>query len=213
MSALISFHDVSHSKYFENISFEIKAGSCILIKTAKIDENTALLHLISGLARPAAGIIKIQGRDISDLNRHELASWRHSLGIVPANGGLVSNLKMWENITLPLIYKNGGITDEETESGYTYLRQLNYSGNIMALPAHLSTYEKRVAAFIRGALKQSGLMIYSNCFDAVTAAALRNFISIIKSFHIAYPGRTTLFISSNHDIEAELPVDCSLSIH
>lgn len=213
MSAAITFNDVSYANHFENVSFEIEAGSSALIITSRVDENTALFQLISGLIKPQHGAVLLHGQDIREISESQLSNLRHSIGIVPANGGLVSNLKMWENITLPLLYKNGAVTATETETGYAYLRKLNYDGNIMALPAHLTMYEKRLAAFVRGALKNADIMIYSNCFDAIPEATRKNFIATIGEFHRASPGRTSLFISSHAGIASELPIDLTLSTH
>jgi ABC-type lipoprotein export system ATPase subunit len=213
MTAAITFNAVSYSNYLENVSFEIEAGSSTLIITSRVDENTALFQLISGLVKPHQGSVRLHGQNINELSQPELNTLRHSIGIVPANGGLVSNLKMWENITLPLLYSKGAVSAEETENGYAYLTKLNSTGNIMALPAHLSTYEKRMTAFVRGALKQSDIMIYSNCFDAIPGATRKNFLSVIKEFQNSSPARTSLFISTNAEVASELPIDSSFSIH
>lgn len=213
MTAAITFNAVSYANYFENLSFNIAAGSSTLIITSRIDENTALFQLICGILKPQQGFITVQGQDISDLTTVPLNSLRHSIGVVPANGGLISNLKMWENICLPLLYNNGTVSQENTDEGYGYLARLKYTGNIMALPAHLSTYEKRISAFVRGVLKQSRIMIYSNCFDAMSESNRKNFISVINEFHHSSPGRTSLFISSSAEIAEELPIDTTIIIH
>lgn len=213
MSAAITFNAVSYANLFENVSFEIEAGSSTLIITSRVDENTAIFQLISGLIKPHHGSVLLHGQDLSEVSQAQLSNLRHSIGIVPTNGGLVSNLKMWENITLPLLYKNGEVTATETETAYEYLRKLNYTGNIMALPAHLTMYEKRLTAFVRGALKDADIMIYSNCFDAISEAARKNFIATIEEFRSASPGRTSLFISSHAGIASELPIDVSFSTH
>ncbi len=213
MTDAITFNSVSYANYFENISFNITAGSSTLILTSRIDENTSLFQLICGIIKPQQGFVSIQGQDISDLATVQLNSLRHSIGVVPANGGLISNLKMWENICLPLLYNNGTISQETTDEAYGYLTRLKYTGNIMALPAHLSTYEKRISAFIRGALKQSRIMIYSNCFDAMNETSRKNFISVINEFHHSSPGRTSLFISSSAEIASDLQIDTTISIH
>lgn len=213
MTPLITFRQVSYRHHFDKLSFEVETGSRTLIVTARIDENTDLFQMISGLLPPSNGEIQINGQPLTEFTQPQLARFRYSTGIVPTNGGLISNLKLWENITLPLLYAQGNISLEQKEEAYNYLKELNYSGNIMALPAHLTTMEKRIAAFIRGALKKATLMIYSNCFDSSSLAARSSFIKAVNDYHQAEPGRTALFLSTSGDIADELHVDRIIHTH
>lgn len=213
MTPLITFKEVSHRHHFDRFSFDVETGSRTLVVTSRIDENTDIFQMITGLLQPSNGTILINGQPLTEFTPPQLARFRYSTGIVPTNGGLISNLKLWENITLPLLYEQGAISSDQREEAYNYLKKLNYSGNIMALPAHLTTMEKRITAFIRGALKKATLMIYSNCFDSSSQAARSNFITAINDYHQAEPGRTALFLSTSGDIATELNVDRIVHTH
>jgi phospholipid/cholesterol/gamma-HCH transport system ATP-binding protein len=213
MSHIISFRDVSYLDFLEGFSCDIEAGCSALIVTSRVEESFALTRLITGLACPTRGSILIDGQDVAGLGKADLYSLRRQIGVVPSNGGLISNLKLWENITLPLMYHSGGITPEEEKNALEYLEQLGYSGNIMALPAHLSPYEKMVTALVRMFIGQPRLLLYSDCIEGPPSSSRTVFFKVTQEFHAAVRDRTSLYITSSHNLAADLPVDRIIRIY
>lgn len=213
MSHIVSFRDVSYLKFFEGFSCDIDAGSSVLIVTTREDESTALTRLITGLSRPEHGSVLVNGQDVAGLEQSELYHLRQEVGVVPSNGGLVSNLKYWENITLPLMYHAGRVTAEDEQSASDYLARLGYAGNLMALPAHLTLYERRVAALVRVFLRQPRLVLYSNCIEGASPVSRNAIIQITKEFHSAVKDRTSLYLTSSPALAADLPVDMIIRLN
>jgi phospholipid/cholesterol/gamma-HCH transport system ATP-binding protein len=207
MSHILSFRDAGYIDVFEGFSCEIEAGHSVLIVTSREDEGTALTRLITGMTRPHRGSILVDGRDIAGLEKGDLYALRQQIGIVQSNGGLVSNLKLWENITLPLMYHSGGVTSEDEKSALDYLARLGYSGNIMALPAHLTRYERRVTALVRTIVRQPRVVLYSDCIDGTPSPSRTAFFQVTQEFHAAVKNRTSLYLSSSPNLAADLPVD------
>lgn len=213
MPPIISFRDVFYPNLFEGFSCDIEAGSSALIVTAREDESTAVTRLLTGLSFPGRGSILVDGQEPAGLGQAELCSLRQKVGVVPSNGGLVSNLKFWENITLPLMYHAGGVTDEDEKNGLDYLARLGYSGSIMALPAHLTQFERRMAAMVRVFLRQPRIVLYSNCIEGTPPASREAFFRVTGDFHAAVAERTTLYLTSAPDLAADLPVDVVVRIN
>ena len=207
MPVTISFKNISLLDSTEGFSLDIEAGCSAVIVTARDDDSTALTRLITGLSLPAGGSVMVNSRDVAALAPSELYALRRQIGVVPSNGGLVSNLKFWENITLPLIYDSGGISAEQEKAGLEYLALLGYSGNIMALPAHLTLHDRRMAALVRAFLRRPVIMLYSNCIEGLSLQHRKAFLKIAQEFHGAEPGRTSLYLTSTPDLAADLPVD------
>jgi phospholipid/cholesterol/gamma-HCH transport system ATP-binding protein len=207
MTHIISFRDVSSLNLFEGFSCDIEAGCSVLIVTSREDVSTALTRLITGLSRPESGSILVNGQDVAGLEKVDLYNLRQQIGVVPSNGGLVSNLKLWENITLPLLYHSGEVTPEDEKNALDYLARLGYSGNIMALPAHLTHSERRVAVLVRVFLQQPGIVLYSNCIEGSLSVSREVFFQVTKEFHSAAKDRTSLYLTSSPNLAANLPVD------
>jgi ABC-type lipoprotein export system ATPase subunit len=65
--------------------------------------KTTLLHLIAGLERPSAGVVRVAGTPLGDLTRSELATLRRRhVALVTQEPGLVPYLSALENIDLGL---------------------------------------------------------------------------------------------------------------
>lgn len=213
MTAAISFKDVSVDNFFDHLSFEVEPGNAALIITSGEAEGAIILRLITGMSRPSRGSVQVAGQPLAEMSPTQMYHLRQQIGVVPSNGGLISNLKLWENITLPLIYTTGHISGEMEDSAVNQLRALGYSGILMAMPAHLTLHEKRVAAFLRATLCQPNIMLYGNCFEDVSNASRKAFSTAAAEFHAAVPDRTSLFLASSADTARVLPVDCIISVH
>jgi phospholipid/cholesterol/gamma-HCH transport system ATP-binding protein len=213
MSCIISFRDVSIPAFFEGFSCDIEAGCSVLVVTSREDESTALMRLLTGLIQPARGSVLIDGQDIAGLEKSQLYHLRQQIGVVPADGGLISNLKMWENITLPLMYHGGGVTAEAEQNALDYLAGLGYSGNIMAMPAHLTHHERCVASIVRMFLRQPRIILYINCLESGSAASRETFIRVTQGFHTAEKDRISLYLTSSPDLAGDLPVDMTVRTH
>jgi phospholipid/cholesterol/gamma-HCH transport system ATP-binding protein len=207
MPHIISFKDVIYPDFLEGFSCDIEVGCSVLVVASREEECAALTRLITGLARPSRGTILVNGQDVAGLGKAELYALRRQIGVVPSHGGLISNLKLWENITLPLMYHSGVITAEEEKNALDYLERLGYSGNIMALPAHLSPYEKKLTALVRMFIGQPRLVLYSDCIEGPPSDSRNVLIRVTQEFHTAVKDRTSIFITSSQNLIADLQVD------
>jgi phospholipid/cholesterol/gamma-HCH transport system ATP-binding protein len=213
MSVELSFRDVSYPGFFEGFSCDIQAGCSALIVTSREAESSVLTRLITGLSDPSHGSVLIANQELATLEPEQLYQLRQQIGIVPSNGGLVSNLKVWENITLPLMYHFGGVTPEEEQTAHTYLTTLGYSGNVMALPAHLSLHEKRIIALIRALMIRPRVIVYSNCFEGASSLDLKIFSRLTAEFHATRDDRISLYLASSAAVAADLSVDTIIHVH
>lgn len=210
MPVVLAFRDVCYPNCLDGFSCEIESGASVLVLVSRDDQASALLHLITGMSRPSRGSVLIDGHDIFGLapaQRHQI---RRQIGVIPSDGGLISNLKLWENVTLPLIYHNGRVSAEEEKGALDYLARLGYSGSVMALPAHLTLNEHRVAALIRAVLIQPRIMLFGNCIEGSPSASRSAFLQVAQEFHSAGNDRVSLYITSSPGLADELPVDMTI---
>ncbi|KAB0669839.1 ATP-binding cassette domain-containing protein [Oryzomonas sagensis] len=212
MAWSVEFRNVVCADLVEGVSLQIQAGCSALVVTAREDVGTMLARLITGLSQPSLGSVHVDGQDMAGLPPTQLYRMRHRIGIVPQKGGLISNLKLWENMTLPLLYTRGSIPPEAERTALRYLEMFGYRGNIMALPAHLTPHEKRMAAFIRAALCTPQVMVYANCFDDLPEAARTQWGAITTEFHRGAPGMTSIYLATSQGMARDVPVDSIISL-
>ncbi|MDD5284257.1 MAG: hypothetical protein PHD54_00220 [Desulfuromonadaceae bacterium] len=213
MSAAVIFMDVSYLEVLHDFSCQIEAGERVLIVTAREEESTVLTRLMAGILTPEQGSVVVSGNSTGESTPDKLLQTRVKLGIVPFNGGLVSNLKMWENIFLPYYYHTGRPEPEVDELAASYLDNLNCGGKHMAFPAHLSLFEKRAAAFTRAAIMQPDVMIYCNTLERISKPEQALFTSVLEGFHTKKEDRTSIYLSSTADLSVQTDFDAVLYIH
>ncbi|PWS37356.1 ABC transporter ATP-binding protein [Falsiroseomonas bella] len=81
---------------FEDLSLEVAPGELLGITGPNGSGRSALLRLIAGEARPAAGAVLVDGQDLA---RHDHLAARHAIALVPPDPALVAGTLL-ENLTL-----------------------------------------------------------------------------------------------------------------
>jgi phospholipid/cholesterol/gamma-HCH transport system ATP-binding protein len=182
---------------FEDISFAVAHGELLVLLTSKEEINTTLTRLLLGATKPDRGDLTLFGRDIASLSQRELLKIRQRIGVVFAGGGLVSNLKVWENLTLPLDYHSALSSAAIEERGLAILQRVGYKGKLMDLPGHLSLYQRRQIGLGRAMLTDPDLMIFESPSQGLNQDERQAFMEVARSFHNGKPGRASLFLTSN----------------
>jgi phospholipid/cholesterol/gamma-HCH transport system ATP-binding protein len=90
-----------------DLSFNFESGGTAKILFDSEDRKNILFGLLAGLQRPEAGRILFFGEDLFAHEENERLALFRRIGVVPAHGGLISNLKAWENLLLPAWYHRG----------------------------------------------------------------------------------------------------------
>lgn len=165
MPSLLELRNLTISGIVSNLNLSLSKGQVALCRTNGEQETKQLLRTVIGESIPESGSVEIDGQPLYQLDRDQLFKIRKEVATVTAQAGLISNLKVWENITLPLLYHHGSIPEGAAEKALQLLEKLGYKGNIWALPGHLSYAERIMVAFARAALSSPRLMVYAECLD------------------------------------------------
>lgn len=86
-----------------DVDMSIRAGECVAIAGPSGSGKTSLLLLLSGLERPAAGRVVVDGIDLGTLDADAMADLRlDRIGIVFQSFHLLPSLSALDNVALPL---------------------------------------------------------------------------------------------------------------
>lgn len=107
---------------------------------------------------------------------------------VAAHGGLISNLKVWENITLPLWY-HASRDAGETERNLTYwlgvmgLEQEMFAEFMAAPPYRLEPWQRKFAGLLRALVQAPKvLVIDAVVFEEVQARLTSRWITALEAY-------------------------------
>jgi predicted ABC-type transport system involved in lysophospholipase L1 biosynthesis ATPase subunit len=121
--------------------------------------------------------------------------------IVAARGGLVGNLKVWENLVLPIAYRGEARLEELEARAEALFRELGVLRERFAelcalLPDRLSEFERRLAAFVRAMLAEPQIMIYDGLFDGLPRAEIEKAAGFDRLFKLRFPFRTAIYVDA-----------------
>jgi phospholipid/cholesterol/gamma-HCH transport system ATP-binding protein len=86
----------------DGVSFEVMPGEIFGIVGGSGSGKSVLLRTMLGLRRPDAGMVEVEGRDITAMSEVELRAFKRRYGVTFQHGALFSSLTVAENVTLPV---------------------------------------------------------------------------------------------------------------
>ena len=88
----------------QNVDFTLHEGDFISVMGPSGSGKSTLLNCLSTLDHVSGGVMKVLGKDVSQMNDRELSVYRNQyLGFIFQNHNLVASLSIFDNIAVPLI--------------------------------------------------------------------------------------------------------------
>jgi ATP-binding cassette, subfamily B, bacterial HlyB/CyaB len=176
----------------KDISFEINPGQIVGIVGRSGSGKTTLTRLVQGLYRPQAGLIKIDGQDLKEL---ELAHLRTQIGVVLQENFLF-RATVRENIamTKPAASLDEVVRAAQLAGAHEFIQRLphGYSTMLEESAANLSGGQRQRLAIARALIHDPPVLI----FDEATSALDPESEAIIQQHLNAIArGRTIIIIS------------------
>ncbi|SED98748.1 amino acid/amide ABC transporter ATP-binding protein 2, HAAT family [Rhizobiales bacterium GAS188] len=113
--ALLEIEDLNawygESHVLHGVSFDVREGETISLIGRNGAGKTTTLRAILGIVRNRKGVIRFRGEDLTKVALHAIA--RRGIGYVPEERGIFASLTVAENLVLPPVVKNGGMSVEE----------------------------------------------------------------------------------------------------
>jgi putative ABC transport system ATP-binding protein len=183
----------------EDVSLSIHAGEFVALMGPSGSGKTTLLNLIAGLDRPSAGSLRIQGREIAELDDHELDLWRNrSIGFVFQFYNLVPVLTAFENVELPLLVTPASRAEREARC-QAALRVVGLGERTEHRPGELSGGEQQRVAIARALVTDPLLVLADEPTGDLDAANADDVLGLMQLLNRT-AGKT--FVMVTHDPRA-----------
>lgn len=198
MAILLQAENITKSfdkeEVLKGISLDIEENTFIAVLGPSGSGKSTMLNVISGLMRPTRGIVKYDGKVVSEYSEAQLAEWkRNEVGHVFQNYLLLENLTVEENIKV-------GISHAKASFSFDRLvKILELENHLKHFPAQLSGGQQQRVAIARAVIKCPKLLF---CDEATGALDEKNSKKVVELLHTIKRvlGVTILFTMHNHQI-------------
>lgn len=216
LAKLIEINDLHYAvdgnAVFEGINAEFYEGERVAIIGPLGYGKTTLLRLMLGFDKPRRGRVSLFGKDIWMIEQPELYRLRQRTGVIFENAALISNLKVIENIILPLQYHTDLTDDSIMEKAVSLLNHVGYKGDIWALPGPLPFYTKKTIALARAMALDPEIMIYDRLLEGLDRLQSLQLLRFVEEFQRQGKGRLSIMIANDEQDLKDMTLDRVLRI-
>jgi len=164
------------------VSLILNPGDAMAIMGPSGSGKSTLLHLLGGLDRPTTGSVWFEGRDLAELNDHDLAALRNRrIGFIFQLHHLLPQCTALENVLIPTLPRAArGSSDNSRERARRFLERVGLAERQNYRPAQLSGGECQRVAVVRALINQPRLLLAdepTGALDRPNAEGLADLLS------------------------------------
>src|ERR1700691_1780577 len=143
----------------DGVTLKVNAGEFVALLGSSGSGKSSVLNLIAGLDRPTSGSVIVQERDLAQLSREELASYRlHTVGMVFQSFNLIASMTLAENVELPMRFAEVD-RRERASLAREALARVGLQARMNHRPSELSRGEQQRVALARALINRPQLLL------------------------------------------------------
>lgn len=187
-------------KALQNISFTVEKGEFAAIVGQSGSGKSTLLHLIGGVDKPTSGKIYVDGKDVYDRNKEELAIFRRrQVGLVYQFYNLIPVLNAAENMVLPLKLDGQKVNEKHLNE---LLDTLGLQERKNHLPKQLSGGQQQRVSIGRALINAPALVLADEPTGNLDNKNSREIMELLKQSNKKY-GQTLILITHDENIAVQ----------
>jgi len=188
---------------FKDVNLTIPHGQIVGIMGASGSGKSTLMRLIGGQIQPARGQVKVLGENVHALSRDELFRLRRKMGMQFQQGGLFTDLSVFENIAFPMREKTDLTEDMIADLVLMKLNAVGLRGAAQLMPSELSGGMSRRVGLARAISLDPALIMYDEPFAGLDPISCNVIANLIRRLNDAL-GVTSIVVS--YDAQEALKV-------
>ncbi|HTI57391.1 ABC transporter ATP-binding protein [Mucilaginibacter sp.] len=182
------------------ISFDVNAGEFVTIMGSSGSGKTTLLNILGCLDKPSIGNYFLDGVDVKQLSRDELAQLRnHKIGFVFQAYNLLPRTTALENVELPLLYNKEVSAAERRERAIHALESVKLADRHDHTPSQLSGGQQQRVAIARALVNEPVMILADEATGNLDSRTSYEIMALMQELN-EKQGKTIVFVTHEPDI-------------
>ena len=193
------FKSFGPKKVLDGIDLDVAAGESLVIIGGSGTGKSVLLKHVTGLLRPDAGTVEVDGVAVEKLGNREITDFRRKFGMAFQEGALFDSMTIWQNVAFPLQRLTRMSRREIDERVRECLDMVRLEAVEGKLPSQLSGGMRRRVGFARAVAHKPEILLFdepTTGLDPVTTALIDEVIVDLND------RLKTTTVTITHDMES-----------
>jgi putative ABC transport system ATP-binding protein len=202
MEDLKKYYQVGDSEVraLDGVSLKIDAGEMLAIMGPSGSGKSTMMNIIGCLDRPTSGSYFLDGREVGNMNERDKAKLRNAeIGFVFQSFNLLPKLTAWQNVELPLVYKNVPVK-ERRERAREALVKIGLEKRLHHTPQELSGGQQQRVAIARALVNNPKFILADEPTGNLDSKSSAEIMMIFQAMHSK--GITIIIVTHEEEIAA-----------
>jgi putative ABC transport system ATP-binding protein len=167
----------------DGISISVPSGEFVALLGTSGSGKSSLLNLIAGLDRPTSGTVVVEGKNLAELSREDLARHRlRTVGMVFQSFNLIPSMTVIENVELPLRFAEVD-RSQRAALARQALNRVGLGKRLDHRPSELSGGEQQRTALARALINRPKLLLADEPTGNLDSHTGTEIMNLIREFN------------------------------